>query len=609
MNLKRLLCVLTVVAVLTASLLSITASAAEDFRFSDEYKTSSFYTKLMTALDDNADKTTMEKTLAVALSQEGYKNYATTGINIEEARENGKLWTGTELRMNNNLTGNTEYTRWAQRYVLDRAESTQYEDIDWCAIFVSWCMYQAGYYDKEELKRCYYSYYANPTVSYDADGWILTYNLDQHNVWYTPTAENFLDSYYWNTYYNTEIAPYEIDYKPGGLVFFSWDGGADDAIDHVGIVVSYDKDTHILTYTNGNSDGQVITREMDLDTEEEFRGMPLMQNSKRIAAYGEYDAIKPLEQKEIASETKSIEWDKSATSGIKIQTDSESKICSVSYDGVYLGSTIESNMVLLEGRMAIGRSEMIKIPVGSHTLTLTFDDGVLNIPLKITDGPDEPTAPVSSETSSETDPVTSEASSETEPVSSEASSETEPVSSEVSSESTPTSPVNPKPVVKTPKISAKTAKLAAGKTKTLKVTNGKVKSWTSSKKTVAFVKNGKVTALKKGTATITAKLSTGKKLSCKITVTSDPSIKISGKKLNAKKTYSIKKGKCLTLTLTGKAADVKNSYASSNKKIAKVTSKATATKVKIKGIKIGNATVTVKVNNVAFKIKIKVKKK
>ena len=44
-------------------------------------------------------------------------------------------------------------------------------------------------------------------------------------------------------------------------------------------------------------------------------------------------------------------------------------------------------------------------------------------------------------------------------------------------------------------------------------------TWNSSDKKVATVdKNGKVKALKKGTATITVKTASGKKATCKITV-------------------------------------------------------------------------------------------
>jgi flavodoxin len=69
-------------------------------------------------------------------------------------------------------------------------------------------------------------------------------------------------------------------------------------------------------------------------------------------------------------------------------------------------------------------------------------------------------------------------------------------------------------------LNATKVTLTVGKTKQLKVSNisaSKVK-WSSSRKSVATVsKTGKVTAKKKGTATITAKFS-GKSLTCKVTV-------------------------------------------------------------------------------------------
>ena len=68
------------------------------------------------------------------------------------------------------------------------------------------------------------------------------------------------------------------------------------------------------------------------------------------------------------------------------------------------------------------------------------------------------------------------------------------------------------------------------------------------------------------------------------------------------------KNKTLTLTLKGKAAAIDNSYTSSSAKVAKVVSGKRATKVNIKGISKGTATITVKVNKV-YNIKIKVKVK
>ena len=381
---KRILCgLLSAAVVLTSLVISVSSAAAkDDFKYSQEYQSSPYYANLTAALENSSEKTAMEKTLAVALSQEGYKNYATEGIDIEQARADGLLWTGTTLRNNSSQTGNTEYTRWAQRYIMDRDESSQYLDCDWCAIFVSWCLYQAGYNDDERLKRYYYSYYAEPRIEFDADSWIMAYNFKQQGVYYTPKAHHKLDKYYWNTYYHIDVDAFDIPYQPGGLVFFSWDASG-QWFDHVAIVVDYDEDTHVLTYTNGNSDGQVITRQIDLDVEEEFRGQQFAKNSDRVMAYVEYDAITPLEQKELTTDTPVIDWNRKGTSGIKIQTNSESVIGSVSVDGSYLGSIIESNMLLHEGMMNIGRSELYNLSLGTHDLLLTFDDGDLPVTLNV----------------------------------------------------------------------------------------------------------------------------------------------------------------------------------------------------------------------------------
>ena len=382
---KKIICCITAIAVMLTSVFSLSASASgEDLRFSEEYKTSPYYEKLMQALEDTKDGTTMEKTLAVALSQEGYANFATQGYDLDQARAEGKLWTGKELRMNDNLTGNTEYTRWAQRYVMDSTEDAQYADYDWCAIFVSWCLYQAGYYDDELLKRYFYCYVVDPRIFWSADQWIETFNLDQRYVYYAPNTHHKLDAMPWNTYYNVDVDPLQMPYKPGGLVFFGWNGTG-DYFSHVAIVVDFDPETNILTYSNGNSDGLVITRQIDLDVEESFRGKPYTLNANRIMAYADYDHYVAPEQKEISADTPVIKWDKSAQSGLKIQTNSESIVGYV-YEGEnYLGSTIESNMVLHEGLLQIGKSELTGLPVGLHKIRLVFDDGEVELTIKITD--------------------------------------------------------------------------------------------------------------------------------------------------------------------------------------------------------------------------------
>ena len=149
-----------------------------------------------------------------------------------------------------------------------------------------------------------------------------------------------------------------------------------------------------------------------------------------------------------------------------------------------------------------------------------------------------------------------------------------------------------------PKINKSSTSLGAGKTDTLKVLNGGAKSWTSSNRKVAVVSTkGVVTGLKKGTATITATTYSGKKLTCKVNVTSNPKL--------SKNSVSVKRGKTVKVNIIGKAAVVKNVY--TNTSFAKITSKNTATKLTVKGLKKGTTTLKVKVNGVVLKLKVKVK--
>ncbi len=117
-------------------------------------------------------------------------------------------------------------------------------------------------------------------------------------------------------------------------------------------------------------------------------------------------------------------------------------------------------------------------------------------------------------------------------------------------------------------------------------------SYTSNKKSVAVVnKNGKVTAKKKGVATITVK-NNGVKAKVKITVKNP--------KLNKSK-INLKKGKSFKIKITGKAG--KQTYTSSKKSVAKVSKKG-----KVTAKKRGKAVITVKTNkSVKLKLKVKVK--
>lgn len=141
------------------------------------------------------------------------------------------------------------------------------------------------------------------------------------------------------------------------------------------------------------------------------------------------------------------------------------------------------------------------------------------------------------------------------------------------------------------KLSAKKLTLKQNATKQLKATLDKNATdkvtWSSSNKKVATVdKNGVVTAVKKGTVTITAKTSGGKKATCKVTV-KVPATKV---KLNKTKA-TVAKGRTLTLkaTMTPSSSTDKLTWTSSNKKVASVDKNG-----KVKALKKGTATITVK---------------
>ena len=163
----------------------------------------------------------------------------------------------------------------------------------------------------------------------------------------------------------------------------------------------------------------------------------------------------------------------------------------------------------------------------------------------------------------------------------------------------PTKPQPTKPVVKTPKISATKVTLKSAQTKILKVTNGTVKTWSTSSKKIATVSKGKVVALTKGRVRITATLTNGKKLTCYVTVTTSPKL--------SRTTLNLKKGKTATVKLTGKVANINNKYYNYSK-VAKIVSKANAPSIKVKALKKGTTTLKIRVNGVnVLRLKVKVK--
>lgn len=141
-------------------------------------------------------------------------------------------------------------------------------------------------------------------------------------------------------------------------------------------------------------------------------------------------------------------------------------------------------------------------------------------------------------------------------------------------------------------------------TVTLKVTGTSRKAtWSTSDKTVATVKNGKVTAQKAGNVTITCKVN-GKKYTCKVTV-------VDKRAALTKKT--------ITLTMTNKKASpsatlkVKNAqksilWTTSDKKVAAIE-KAGKNSIRIVARKAGKAVITCKVDGRKLTCKVTVSDK
>lgn len=151
-----------------------------------------------------------------------------------------------------------------------------------------------------------------------------------------------------------------------------------------------------------------------------------------------------------------------------------------------------------------------------------------------------------------------------------------------------------KVTVKNPFLNSTEKSLYENNTYILKLTGAKVKSFSSSNKSIASVSSkGKITVKKTGFATITVKDTNGKKYLCKITVKT-PGLNATKKTLNVNGTY--------TLKLTGATA---KSFSSSDKDVASVNSKG-----KITAKKAGSATITVKdSNNKSYTCEITVKGK
>lgn len=142
------------------------------------------------------------------------------------------------------------------------------------------------------------------------------------------------------------------------------------------------------------------------------------------------------------------------------------------------------------------------------------------------------------------------------------------------------------------KISEKSIVLIKGESKKLKITGTKIKpKWSSNKKSVVVVtSNGKVTAKKKGSATITAKVGK-KKYTCKV--------KVEVPKLSKTK-LTIIQGKTAKLKISGTSQRI--TWKSGNENIAIVTNNGT-----VKGIRAGTCKITAIIGQKKYSCKVIIK--
>lgn len=96
---------------------------------------------------------------------------------------------------------------------------------------------------------------------------------------------------------------------------------------------------------------------------------------------------------------------------------------------------------------------------------------------------------------------------------------------------------------------------------------------------------------------MTYKPKNGTAYSVKVTVKNSPTL--------SKTSVSVKKGKTVSVKISGKASAVNNIY--KNTKYAKVISQKSAKTIKVKGLKKGKTTLKITVNGVVLKLKVNVK--
>ncbi len=93
----------------------------------------------------------------------------------------------------------------------------------------------------------------------------------------------------------------------------------------------------------------------------------------------------PVEENQITAKETVFEWDKSDLIGIAVNTNSGSKNVTIIKDGELFASNDDRGVYIVLGRVGITAKILKKLDVGENHLTLTFDDGTIDITVNVTD--------------------------------------------------------------------------------------------------------------------------------------------------------------------------------------------------------------------------------
>lgn len=159
----------------------------------------------------------------------------------------------------------------------------------------------------------------------------------------------------------------EFTVKKNGILYSSSLISSNLLIDYGTIYLSSD---FLKKLDDGKNDITLILKEGNLDIT-----VNVTDNQTEI----------PVENNKITAKETSFEWDKSDFIGIAVNTNSKSKNVSITKNGEFVASDDDRGVYITFGRVGITAKILKTLDVGKNTLTLTFDDGTLDININVTD--------------------------------------------------------------------------------------------------------------------------------------------------------------------------------------------------------------------------------